>query len=321
MLTKTDLCQITVIIPCFNREKYIGRSIESVLLQTGVNTEIIVVDDGSTDDSKTEVKKFGEQIEYVRIENSGACAARNVGLKLAKGDLVLFLDSDDFLEPLSLENLRYHLLHDGADIAIGEVTEKSDTGIVKRRELPTTNTPSEFMAEWLQGHFVPPCGVLWRRDFCRSIGGWKKGLSKNQDGEIVLRAAVMGANITTAPNAKSVYWTHKGERLSDRFTEQQLRDQFEVLTWLRTASHQSEAISDSLEQSFSVATHQLERLSMRFGMLELGGEISHYRSFSGWSKAEGSVMHRMGVAMLGLQKKEALGRAIADWWSRLTSER
>ena len=321
MRTKTDLCQLTVIIPCFNREKYVGRSIESVILQTGVNTEIIVIDDGSTDNSKSEVKKFGERVEYVRIENSGACVARNVGLKLAKGDLVLFLDSDDFLEPLSLEALRYQLLHDEADIAIGEVIEKSDSGIVKRRELPTTNTLSEFMAEWLRGHFVPPCGILWRRDFCRSIGGWKEGLSKNQDGEIVLRAAVKGANITTAPNAKSVYWIHQGERLSDRFTEQQLRDQFEVLTWLRTASHQSEAISGSLERAFSVATHQLERLSMRLGMLDLGGEISHYRSFAGWSKAEGSVIHRMGVAVLGLHKKESLGRAIADWRSRLASER
>jgi len=94
----SNLPLISIIIPCFNSEDYISECIESVLSQNYNNLEIIVVDDGSTDDSINIVRAYKNVNLYIQ-KNSGACVARNLGLAKSKGKYVKFLDSDDFLEP------------------------------------------------------------------------------------------------------------------------------------------------------------------------------------------------------------------------------
>lgn len=88
---------VSVIIPCYNSEDYIDECISSVLNQTYKNIEIIVVDDGSTDMSLDVLNRF-KNLKVLRQDNSGACVARNNGLKKSKGKYIKFLDSDDFLE-------------------------------------------------------------------------------------------------------------------------------------------------------------------------------------------------------------------------------
>jgi glycosyltransferase involved in cell wall biosynthesis len=86
---------ISVIIPVYNGERYLGEAIESTLSQTFPPIEIIVVDDGSTDGSAKAVKRFGKPVRYVFQSNSGTGAARNQGINLATGDLFAFIDQDD----------------------------------------------------------------------------------------------------------------------------------------------------------------------------------------------------------------------------------
>lgn len=93
---------ISVIIPVYNTEKYLAACVNSVLRQENVSLEIILVDDGSTDSSSSicdNYAKIHDNINVVHIKNSGPATAKNVGLKLAKGDYVSFTDSDDELEP------------------------------------------------------------------------------------------------------------------------------------------------------------------------------------------------------------------------------
>src|ERR1700744_4573839 len=92
----------TVSIPTYNREKFIATAIESVLAQTYPNIQLIVVDDGSTDDTVNVVKRYPEA-EYVLIPHGGQAAARNSGLHHAKGTIVASLDSDDKWDPSFLE--------------------------------------------------------------------------------------------------------------------------------------------------------------------------------------------------------------------------
>lgn len=89
--------KISVIIPVYNTEKYIDKCINSVL-QQDLETEIIVVNDGSTDNSKKIIEKYRDKIIYLEKENGGLSDARNYGLKYATGEYVAFLDSDDFIE-------------------------------------------------------------------------------------------------------------------------------------------------------------------------------------------------------------------------------
>src|ERR1035438_8340524 len=90
-----DCPSISVVIPCYNAEKWIARSIQSVADQQNVNVEIIVIDDGSTDKSIDIIKSFGDQIRWKSSPNQGACKARNCGLDFASSEFIMFLDADD----------------------------------------------------------------------------------------------------------------------------------------------------------------------------------------------------------------------------------
>jgi glycosyltransferase involved in cell wall biosynthesis len=87
--------RVSVVIPTYNRADLVPRAIRSVLAATSPGDEVLVVDDGSTDDTAAVVRQFGDPVRYVRIENSGPGAARNVGIRMARNPFLTFLDSDD----------------------------------------------------------------------------------------------------------------------------------------------------------------------------------------------------------------------------------
>lgn len=86
---------VSVVIPNYNGALYLNEAVSSVMEQDYENIEIIVIDDGSTDNSVELLKKFGSKIQLIEIKNSGASTARNIGISVAKGEYIAFLDSDD----------------------------------------------------------------------------------------------------------------------------------------------------------------------------------------------------------------------------------
>jgi len=103
------MTKVSVIIPTFNRQEYIQRAIKSVLAQTYKDFEIIVVNDGSTDNTVEILKLYLPKIKLINIENSGVSFARNLGVKNSNGDLIAFLDSDDEWLPQKLEKqMKFH---------------------------------------------------------------------------------------------------------------------------------------------------------------------------------------------------------------------
>jgi len=94
--------RVSVIVPTYNYARFLPRALDSVLAQTWRDYEIIVVDDGSTDDTPEVAKAYGERIHYLRKENGGAATARNTGILAARGELLAFLDADDAWVPEKL---------------------------------------------------------------------------------------------------------------------------------------------------------------------------------------------------------------------------
>ena len=127
--------KISIIIPVYNVEKYIVRCIDSVLSQTYKGLEIILVDDGSTDNSgiicDNYAKKDG-RIKVIHKSNGGLSSARNVGMKYATGELVAFVDSDDYIEPTMYQTMAECLVKTQADMAICNICFVDESG----NELP-----------------------------------------------------------------------------------------------------------------------------------------------------------------------------------------
>lgn len=106
---------VSVIIPTYNRAALLCEAVDSVLRQTYRNIEVVVVDDGSTDDTTAAMEKYGDRIRYSRRPNAGVNAARNLGLKQSRGEFIAFLDSDDLWAPYKLE-LQVKLLRFFTDV-------------------------------------------------------------------------------------------------------------------------------------------------------------------------------------------------------------
>ena len=112
---------ISVIVPVYNSEKYLKKCIESILDQTYENIEIILVDDGSTDKSSAICDEYANKdlrISVIHKENGGLSSARNAGLKASCGELIGFVDSDDYIEPTMYEKLKENMDKYGSDIAV-----------------------------------------------------------------------------------------------------------------------------------------------------------------------------------------------------------
>lgn len=119
MLSENDI-KISIIVPCYNIEKYLPRCIESILSQTYRNLEVILVSDGSTDGTNEIIKKYAEKdLRVVPIfkENSGVSSTRNKGLSVATGDYIGFVDGDDYIEPEMYETLLKNAIENDADIS------------------------------------------------------------------------------------------------------------------------------------------------------------------------------------------------------------
>ncbi|MFR8088776.1 MAG: glycosyltransferase family 2 protein [Lachnospirales bacterium] len=139
------MVKVSVIVPIYRVEKYLRYCIESLLEQTLKDIEIILVDDGSPDGCPDICDKFEKQDDRIKVihkNNGGVSAARNDGLAVAKGEWVIFCDSDDWMESAALESLYNKAYDTGSDVVIGDVYQVRDD-----KKLYTTFYANEFITE------------------------------------------------------------------------------------------------------------------------------------------------------------------------------
>lgn len=182
---------ISVIIPTYNRAHLLGRAIQSVLEQTYRDFEIIVVDDGSTDNTEEVVKSFNdERIRYIRRErNKGGAAARNTGIKAARGEYIAFQDSDDEWSPQKLE--KQMAVFKRAPLNVGVVY----TGFWRIEGNKKVYIPHVMIRQkqgnihnsLLEGCFVAASTAIVRKDCFTKVGAFDERLPCFQDWELWLR--------------------------------------------------------------------------------------------------------------------------------------
>lgn len=221
---------VSVIIPTYNRAYIIGRSIDSVLAQTYRPIELIIVDDGSTDDTAEVVRRYGDEVRYIHQHNAGVAAARNTGFAAARGEFIALLDSDDYWYPWKIELqiafLQRHpdvgmvwtdmkaVTNDGAPVAEAYLrtfykayehfrTEDIMTRRGTVRDLGVAVPPGlegqglwtgEILSPLLRGTLVHTPTTLLRRDRVRATGGYDESLTPNgEDYDFHLRTAAVGS--------------------------------------------------------------------------------------------------------------------------------
>ncbi len=204
--------KISVIIPCHNAGLYLAQTIGSVLDQSRLPDEIIIVDDGSTDGSLAIARRLeamcGGRVR-VHSERSGSQArTNNLGASLATGEAMMFLDADDLLAPDALESLAAGLAdRPGGIVACPwrRLEFENGTWISRPASCARRRPDQDALSAWLTGWYYPPCSVLWSKEAFVRTGGWNEEGTINTDGDLVMRALASGISLAETTHGTAYY--------------------------------------------------------------------------------------------------------------------
>lgn len=188
---------VSVVIPTYNYARFLAHAIESILAQEGAEAEIIVVDDGSTDHTHEVARRFAGNIEYVSTPHRGPAFARNTGIELSKGELIAFLDADDYWLPGKLaRQLSFLRAHPVVDLCHGAfliASEGQETGRLRRYWQHSGFLPS--LLELLRNCWVNTSTVIVRRSVFSQIGMFDTSFRTSEDWNMWLRIILSGRRI------------------------------------------------------------------------------------------------------------------------------
>ncbi len=186
---------VSVIIPTYNRESLVTEAIESVLQQSFDDFEVLVVDDGSTDQTESAVGALSDaRLHYLKRPNGGAAAARNSAIEEARGSLLAFLDSDDLClgERLALQ---VSVLAEGADAGLSYGLFYTAAGASGQRRRSGRCLRSPGLAELLLGPVFHWSTVMVRREWLDRVGGFRSDLAVGEEWELTMRLAMAGCKM------------------------------------------------------------------------------------------------------------------------------
>jgi glycosyl transferase family 2 len=201
---------VSVIVPCYNYGHFVGQTLSCIQRQSERSWEAIVVDDGSTDGTAEVVAGFSAadpRIRCIRQAQTGASAARNRGLRLARGQYVQFLDADDLIEEQKLaRQIALLQRHSDAGIVYGDVRYfDSEQPPALRRGMhgdepwmPCVSGVREALVTLLQGNIMAVQAALARREVIAAVGGFDEALRAMEDWDLWLRCAIAGARFLYA---------------------------------------------------------------------------------------------------------------------------
>ena len=213
---------VSIVIPAYNQARFVAQAVESALRQTHQPIEVVVVDDGSTDDTPEVLRAFADRsdVRIVRQPNAGLPAARNRGLDEAHGEFICFLDSDDRLGPRYVERLIAPLLADASlafaycDVQMVDDTgtPSSDFSVGAARRVVS----GDIFDSLLVGGYFPPHAVLVRRSQLEQHGAFDLDLGGHADYELWLRLAAAGGRAAYVNDRLVDYRVYDGTMSRDR---------------------------------------------------------------------------------------------------------
>jgi len=208
---------ISVVVPACNRAALIGETLRSLLAQTAPACEVIVVDDGSTDETAAVAASFGPPVRVIRRPNGGPAAARNTGLQAASGEYIHFFDSDDLAAPNKHEVQRRALEESGADIAFGPWLQGhlfpgrflAANHVLQQRGLPRPPLVQALLTHWS----IVPQAALFRRRILPSPA-FDETLFGVEDQLMFLNCLLAGAKVVHTPETIGFYRLGNADKIT-----------------------------------------------------------------------------------------------------------
>ena len=297
---------VSVIIPAYNREHSVQRSVESVLSQTYRPLEVIVVDDGSTDGTAEVLRSFGERISVIRQSNGGPSSARNTGVAHAKGTIIAFLDSDDTWKPNKLE--RQVRLMEDAGPQVPCCVCNAETIASEGPEVPDSFRIAGVATDLAEGYWLNPADMIAtrfllfnqvvaiRREAFEKVGGFKENMRILEDHDLAFRLSLLGP------------WAFISEALVTKYDQ---ADGIGVQARQNHRAHAtawSQALQGFLRESF--VGREPVRKMVRRGLSDVMIEIRAIRMME-----KGGLLYRLMASFLMsfLRLKSAVRRRLPSW--------
>jgi glycosyltransferase involved in cell wall biosynthesis len=223
---------VSLVIATFNHARFLGEALDSAAAQTLKSVEIVVVDDGSTDDTPAVLARYAGRVRVIRQPNRGLAAARNTGLAASRGTYVSFLDADDVLTPTKLAE-QVALLERAPTVGwayCDVLIETTATG-VETRASERFGYDARMLEGWLfpeliRGNFIPAIAPLVRRTVLDAAGGFDETLTALEDWDLWLRLSLI-AEARYSPAVLVRYRVRPGGMSEDR--SRMDRNRFRVL--------------------------------------------------------------------------------------------
>ncbi len=196
--------KVSVVIPAYNKVELTIRTIKSVLSQTYKYIEIIVVDDGSTDNTPSRLRIFGDQITYIRKTNGGACSARNMGIEHSSGEYIALIDCDDIYYPEKIEKSvkRLDSEPDTGFVYTGAFFIDDDDEIISEHKIIDHPPSGWITSSLIISNFICNSTVVVKKECFRKIGNFDESIFIPADWDMWIRlsekykAAYIDENLT-----------------------------------------------------------------------------------------------------------------------------
>lgn len=223
-----DTVTVSVITPCYNGARFIEATLRSALQQSMPPVEIIVIDDGSTDDSAAIAESVGTPVRVLRQPNGGESSARNRGIREAVGTHALFLDADDLLAPEAIERLAQAVRGRPRSVAVMGYLRFSESP-----SIPLSTTPSErtsFFPDIIETNFGPPMTWLAPLSLIRDIGGFAEDMRWSEDWEMLWRLGLHADGLVPVDYIGALYRIHPQSQFATNSMANRCRGHAAILT-------------------------------------------------------------------------------------------
>lgn len=264
-----DSIKVSILIPCYNSERFIDDTLQSCIQQQYPNIEIIIVDDGSTDKSVEIARKWTNKYNNIHLyiqSNSGVCRARNLAFEKSTGDYIMYLDADDLISP-DLISSQIKLLEKNIDNVIVTsswgrfYTSIEDFRIEQQPAYKNYNTSIELIEDLLNGSMFGLTCYLTPRSIINNAGIWNEKLTINTDGEFFIRVLANANIIKFSPHGKLYYRSNNPNSISRRRpTESKgnslLLSYKLILNYLKDKNMLTDRVKIGLKKSFQSIAYQ-----------------------------------------------------------------